>query len=149
MELTATLETGAPPEAVFAWVEDLGRYPDWLDIVPGVEPADPDPGDPGPAWHVELRGHLGPMARSKRLRMVRTVHQAPHRAVFERRELDGRSHAAWVLTAEVDEHAGGSALVMHLHYGGGLMGKPLELLLTQEIERSRARLRACLDEPVA
>jgi hypothetical protein len=78
--------------------------------------------------------------------MVRTVHDAPNVAVFERQERDGRSHAAWVLRAEVtslDDGDGGeprSRLTMHLHYGGGLWGPVLERVLGDEIERSRPRL---------
>ena len=34
MDVTATLDAPHPPEAVFAWVADLDRYPAWLDIVP-------------------------------------------------------------------------------------------------------------------
>jgi hypothetical protein len=101
-------------------------------------------GDPGPAWIVDLRGRLGPFARSKRLRMVRTAHTAPELVRFERSEHDGRRHSPWVLTAEVAPTDGGSALTMRLHYGGGLFGPVLERLLTEEIERSRPRLLALL-----
>src|SRR5690606_21973377 len=101
-------------------------------------------------WFVTLRGRIGPLARSKRLRMVRTVHQPPEagaegRAVFERREVDGRDHSAWVLTATVHGDAGGSELRMDLHYGGSLWVPLLDRLLTSEIESSRARLRALVD----
>jgi hypothetical protein len=98
-------------------------------------------GDDGfPAWTVELRGRLGPLARSKRLRMVRTGHEPPGQVTFERREVDGRSHSPWVLRAEVEPLAEGSRLTMHLHYGGGMWGSVLERLLGDEIGRSRARL---------
>ena len=99
MDVTAELDADCPPEVLFEWVEDLGRYPSWLDIVPRAEPVRRT--GEQPAWSVDLRGRLGPLARSKRLRMVRTVHQPPSTAVFERLELDGRSHAPWVLRAEV------------------------------------------------
>jgi hypothetical protein len=97
-------------------------------------------GDPGPAWTVDLRGRLGPFARSKRLRMARTVDDVPRHARFERLELDGRQHSPWVLEATVAEHGEGSRLTMHLHYGGSLWGPLLERLLSEEIERSRPRL---------
>ena len=144
MDLTAGLDAGCPAEELFAWVEDLGRYPEWLDIVVRTTPADPLPGDEGPAWSVELRGRLGPLARSKRLRMVRTLHRPPERVVFERQERDGRSHAPWVLTAEVEPTPTGSRLAMTLHYGGGLWAPLLERMLRDEITRSRARLLAQL-----
>jgi hypothetical protein len=94
----------------------------------------------GDGWTVDLRGRLGPFARSKRLRMERTVREDPSRVVFERRERDGRSHAPWMLTAEVAPLADGSRLTMHLHYGGGLWGPVLERLLGDEIERSKPKL---------
>jgi hypothetical protein len=124
---------------VFAWVDDLGRYPEWLEIVTRAEPMDePD------TWSVDLRGKVGPLARSKRLRMVRTVHEPPRRVVFERQEVDGRSHAPWVLSATIDEQVEGAHLAVHLHYGGRLWAPPVELLLRQEIARSRVRLAALL-----
>jgi hypothetical protein len=140
VELTAGLEAKCPAEELFAWVEDLGRYPQWLEIVPRAVPEDGAPG----TWTVDLRGRLGPLARSKRLRMVRTLHQPPERVVFERQERDGRSHAPWVLSAEVEPTPTGSRLAMTLHYGGGLWAPLLERMLRDEITRSRARLLAQL-----
>lgn len=142
VDMTASMDAPCSPEVLFGAVEDLGGYPTWLSIVSRAEPADPDPGDAGPAWSVELRGRIGPLARSKRLRMVRTAHDAPSHARFERRELDGRQHSPWVLDAQVRETAEGSALEMALHYGGSFGGSVLERLLRDEIEASRPRLRA-------
>lgn len=144
MDVTESVEVACAPEALFAWVGSLDRYPRWLDI---VTRADPDPaveGDPSSAWLIDLRGRLGPLSRAKRLRMVRTEHVAPNRAVFERREVDGRSHAPWVLDATVEATAAGSRLTMHLHYGGGLWGPVLERMLRDEVEHSRPRLVAAL-----
>ena len=147
MDVTASLDTDATPQRLFDLVADLGTYPDWLDIVPRAVPSDPDDGDPGPAWSVDLRAQVGPLRRSKRLRMVRSEHSSPRRVVFERRELDGRSHSAWVLTATVDPGADGdsSSLTMGLHYGGGLWVPLLDRLLADEIERSRVRLVGVLE----
>ena len=139
MDVTADLDTPHPPERVFALVEDLTRYPAWLDIVPRVVPEDDD------SWMVDLRGRLGPFARSKRLRMVRTLHDAPHAVRFERSERDGRQHSPWVLDASVEANGDGSRLTMHLHYGGGLFGPVLEPLLRDEIARSRPKLLKVLD----
>jgi hypothetical protein len=97
------------------------------------------------AWRVDLRGRLGPFARSKRLRMIRSHHDAPHAVRFERDEQDGRTHSPWVLDATVTVLEDGSRLTMHLHYGGGLFGPVLEPLLRDEIARSRPRLLALLD----
>ena len=148
MDVTADLDAPCPPEVLFEWVSDLGRYPKWLDIVPRAEPVR-DAARERPAWSVDLRGRLGPFARSKRLRMERTVCDADAGvARFERAELDGRSHSPWVLTAEVTEVPGGSRLTMHLHYGGALWGPVVERLLGEEIERSRPRLLRCVATPV-
>ena len=140
MDRIATLEAPTSPETLFVWVDDLGRYPQWLEIVPRAVPVDAHPDDEGPAWAVDLRGRLGPLARSKRLRMVRVAHDPPTSVRFERREQDGRSHSPWVLEATVDAVDDGSRLTMHLHYGGGLFGPVLDRLLGDEIERSRPRL---------
>jgi len=144
MDVVASLEAPCPPAALFTWVDDLGRYPGWLDIVPRADPVAPQPDDVGPAWSVDLRGRLGPFARAKRLRMVRTVHELDEHARFERREHDGRQHSAWVLDATVEPNADGSTLTMRLHYGGRLWVPALDRLLTEEIERSRPRLLARL-----
>lgn len=144
MERTETVDTPVAPEALFAVVEDLDRYPEWLDIVVGVTPAAPVPADAGPAWDVELRGRVGPLARSKRLRMVRTVHETPTRAVFERRESGERSRSPWTLTARVDPTDGGSRLTMTLHYGGALWGPVLDRLLADEVTTARPKLLALL-----
>jgi Polyketide cyclase / dehydrase and lipid transport len=142
MDVTAELVVPCEPGELFAWVEDLGRYPEWLDIVPRAVPVDAHPDDPGPAWSVDLRGQFGPFARSKRLRMVRTVHEPPIRVRFERVEHDGRQHSPWVLTADVRPHGGETAGTMQLHYGGFLGGPLVEKLLADEIERCRPRLYA-------
>lgn len=145
MDVTETLEVACRPDALFSWVETLDRYPAWLDIVTSAEPAAPDDGDPGPAWSIDLKGRLGPLSRAKRLRMVRTEHDPPDRAVFERRELDGRAHSPWVLDATVEATSDGARLTMRLHYGGGLWGPVLERMLRDEIEHSRPRLAAAVE----
>jgi len=143
VDVTAGLEAPCAPDELFAWVEDLSLYPDWLEIVPRAVAED----GASATWTVDLRGRLGPLARSKRLRMVRTVDRAPFTAMFERREDDGRSHAAWVLRAEIAVTADGSRLTMHMHYGGALWGPVIERLLGDEIGQSRTRLLACITGP--
>ena len=126
-------------------VRDLAKYPQWLDIVHGVQVDQALAGEDC-AWIVELRGKVGPFARSKRLRMVRTGNQKPGNqkpgfVVFERRELSARRHSSWVLTADIFEVDNGSTLKMHLHYGGALFtGGVLERLLAEQIGEGRERL---------
>lgn len=138
MDVTASFEADVDPSLLFEVVSDLGRYPDWLDIVPRAAPID---GSDPAAWSVDLRGQIGPLRRSKRLRMVRTRHDEPSAARFERREVDGRSHSPWVMDATIEQSSNRpTRLVMRLHYGGSLWVPVLDRLLADEIERSRPRL---------
>ena len=145
MELAADLDAPCPPEDLFAWVDDLARYPSWLSIVTRAEAYAGDP----LAWSVDLRGRVGPFARSKRLRMVRTSFEPPRLAVFERQEDDGRQHAAWLLRAEVSPMGAGerSHLAMRLRYDGALWGPVIERLLSDEIEQGRLRLLELVSAP--
>lgn len=135
MKLTASLDAPCSPSTLATWVEDLAKYPTWLSIVAGVD-AEAD------AWQVELQAKLGRLARSKRLRMVRTVHQPDARVRFERREVDGRHHAAWTLEAQITPTETGCHLDMFLGYAGGLWGAVMERLLQDEIDRAKVRLLA-------
>ncbi|MBP6728884.1 MAG: SRPBCC family protein [Microthrixaceae bacterium] len=142
MNVTGTLRAPIDPGRLFEIVDDLSTYPQWLEIVARAVPeAD------GSAWSVDLRGQLGPLRRSKRLRMVRTVStfDGHHGEVrFERRE-PGRSHSAWVLQGEVERDADDAVLTMRLHYGGSMWLPILDRVLRDEIERSRPRLIALVE----
>ncbi len=151
MQIERRVVLTAPPATVYQLIDDLAQYPTWMELVHHVTAARSDTGsdsssdDAGlAAWDVELRAQIGPLARSKRLRMVRTVHDAPHRAVFERSEVDGRAHAPWVLDAQLTPHGdGGSELSMTLRYGGSLWtGALLQRVLDDHVERGAAALAA-------
>ncbi len=141
MHTSATLFiAGATPADLFEHVATLDRYPPWMRLIHRVEAIEPDAGRP--AWRVELRARLGPFARSKSLRMVRTVHEPPRRARFERIQDDERDHAEWILTATVDEVDGGATLVTDLLYTGTLWGSgALQRVLDEEIGRGKEALR--------
>ncbi len=151
MDIEARLSTTAAPSRVLELVDDLGVYPQWMPLVHRAEPvvgvAD--------AWNVELRAKVGPFARSKKLRMVRSAYERTEvaergdasRVVFERREIDERQHAMWRLTvtlASENRPAGGTDLVMHLHYDGRLFVSVVEAILRQNIDAGRARLAQLL-----
>jgi hypothetical protein len=141
-----------PPERAFALVDDLGAYPAWMDLVHDVEEA--APADGRRTWNVELQAQVGPFARSKRLRMVRTVHDPQRQVVFERAEVDGRRHSPWVLAATLDTpssetgETGETRLTMTLTYGGNLWtGAVLQRVLDDHVERGATALRALLAAP--
>lgn len=138
MRTTAALEADCAPGLLFEQIESLDRYPAWMTLVHAAEPVETDG---PPAWMVELRTRVGPLARSKRLRMERTGLELGRSARFERRELDGRRHAAWTLNALVEPLGTGSRLTMDLSYGGSLWsGGILERILDDEIRRGSERL---------
>lgn len=140
--------TDASPEDLFAVVSDLETYPHWLDVVDAVERIDDQD-----AWIVTLRARVGPFARSKRLRMVRTVltdgsaePDGSTRSVrFERAETDGKDHSAWTLAADVsptDAEDGRSAVVLDLQYEGAMWSGMLDGVLDAAADRATKKLQS-------
>ncbi len=153
--LDAHLVVACTPAELFHWVEDLGRYPRWMDLVRQATPLPQEPGSMPAAgslsrWAVVLSAAVGPLRRSKRLTMARTRHEPVQNtsgtttqlARFERQEPDGRAHATWVLEARVTPHSEGSELTMTLSYDGRWWGPLIEGLLAEQINRARPRLSA-------
>ena len=143
MDVTANVEVPVSAEKLFNYVSDLQNYESWLEMVYSVKSSDYDSTSSQDLkfWTVELRARLGPFARSKRLRMVRTRCEAPYSVVFERAENDGLSHSAWVLSATVSQTDSGSSLQTNLHYSGSLFtGGLLERALADQIEQGREKL---------
>ena len=148
MHVVRTLTAPVAPGAVFDLVGDLSAYPLWMPLVHSVVP-DGTVADPTEAaWTVELRAAVGPFSRSKRLRMVRTEHVDDVLAVFERRELDGRDHAAWILRAAIEPQPGvdiATLLTMTLTYDGSLFAEgAMERVLDDQVRRGSSRLLALL-----
>lgn len=151
MLLRASLITTASPDSVLAYVANLDDYPSWMSLVHSTHR---EAGAVPPAWSVELRARVGPLARSKRLRMVRTEYLVGEfsRIVFERSETDGRRHAAWRLEVTVgparnSDAAAGSAsteLAMVLSYDGRFFVSVVESVLRQNVEAGRNRLAELL-----
>jgi hypothetical protein len=148
MEIERRRTLPGPAERAFALVDDLAAYPEWMDLVHEVSAATPEAD--APAWNVELQAQIGPFARSKRLRMVRTVHRPPTEVVFERVEVDGRKHSPWVLRATLSSPGAGPGedcveLVMTLTYGGNLWtGAVLQRVLDDHVERGAQALATLL-----
>jgi carbon monoxide dehydrogenase subunit G len=136
MDIEGVAELSFPLVQVYSELRELDGYAAWLSIVRHVERVSEEP-----AWRVEVGTGVGPLRRTKRVRMIRAEDTPPSRLRFERSETDGRDHSAWVLTACLQ--ASGDArthLTMHLHYGG-LDWLPLVgLALREEIRRAGPRL---------
>lgn len=139
MQQTISAQLPAAAAQLYTVVADLGTYPSWLGLVSKVE------SDGDAAWWVTLRAKLGPLARAKRLRMERISEKVPESVRFERRELDGRVHANWLLDVAVSEAAPDlSQLTMTLSYDGGLWSRPLETVLKRQADDAVPRLSALL-----
>jgi hypothetical protein len=138
---------GATADGLFEQIAVLDRYPPWMRLVHRVTPLEPDHGRL--AWWVELRAKVGPLARSKQLRMVRTVFVPGRRVRFERIQHDDRDHAEWILTGEVgDQTDFGTHLTMHLEYTGELWSASiLGRILDDEVRRGSAGLSRVFSEP--
>jgi len=140
MDLVATVEVPVSVEKLFDYVSDLANYSSWLEFVHKVELVG-ESIETDATWLVELRAKLGVLARSKRLRMTRTLCEHPRLVVFERREQDSRRHSDWVLRATVSPTATGAKLETNLYYSGSLFtGGMLERALSDQIATGREKL---------
>jgi hypothetical protein len=145
LKVRASLETLVDRKNAYSVLRDLGHYPKWLDI---VHAAVREQGSDC-AWIVELRGKVGPFARSKRLRMVRTTDDANSSVVFERSEIDGRNHSEWKLTVFFVGAGDEAEVSVEMFYGGSMFGGGiLERMLADQIERSRPRLTELLNRSI-
>lgn len=143
MHQTVTAPVAAPVERVAEIVGDLATYPEWLGLVTETASAEGD--GEQPAWSVTIRAKVGPFARSKKLRMVRTAHDVVDGVTtirFERKEIDGRDHSPWTLDATVGSEDAGSTVTMDLRYGGRLWTAPLEPILGSFIDDAGPGLEA-------
>lgn len=144
MRVVSSVDLDAPVRVVKRHVIDLDTYTSWMPIVHRANRRE----DTEPTWDVELRAKVGPLARSKRLTMCRTLldehDETSLRAVFERRERDEKRHAPWVLTVQlVALDSGRTRLDMELFYGGTLWtGGILEKVLSDSIDSGKRRLAA-------
>jgi hypothetical protein len=137
LKVRASLETLVDRKNAYSVLRDLTQYPKWLDI---VHAAVKEEGSDS-AWTIELRGKVGPFARSKRLRMVRTTDDANSSVVFERSEIDGRNHSNWRLTVYFGGAGNEIEVSVEMFYGGSMFGGGiLERMLADQIERSRPKL---------
>jgi hypothetical protein len=139
VDISAEALVPFPVDRVHAEVRDLTTYPRWLSIVRKAV------AESTTTWSVHLGAGVGPITRTKRVRMV-LVADEPGLVRFERHEEDGRPHSPWVLTARLAAAAAGTALTVDLHYGGGRWLPLLDVVLAQEVRRAGGRLAACIAE---
>jgi carbon monoxide dehydrogenase subunit G len=142
MRVQSTVSLDASTDVVFPFVSDLHRYSEWMPLVHMARP------DGDNAWLVELRAKVGPLARSKRLRMMRTdmtIPSSPHedgKVVFERHETDGKKHSPWILTVHVHAVGESSRVDVDLEYQGSLWtGGLLEQVLQNNINAGKEGLK--------
>jgi carbon monoxide dehydrogenase subunit G len=136
VDIEGVAELSFPVAQVYNELRELDGYADWLTIVRKVERVSDQP-----AWLVDLGAGIGPLRRTKRVRMIRAEDTPPSLVRFKRSETDERDHSAWVLTASLQSSGDARThLTMHLHYGG-LDWLPLVgLALREEIRRAGPRL---------
>jgi carbon monoxide dehydrogenase subunit G len=139
MDVRAESTLRADPARARAAVEDLNTYPRWLSFVVAVEST----GDGG--WWVDLGARLGPLRRTKRVRMERTTAREGGPVVFERREHDGREHNEWILRVDLLPEGGGTRVHGHLRYGGSGLPPGIDRLVARELARAGARLDRLLE----
>jgi hypothetical protein len=91
-------------------------------------------------WNVELRAKVGVFARSKRLRMKRTVNTSQH-IVFERDEIDGKRHSPWTMAVALQATEAGCVVTVDLSYGGSLWTAGiLDRVLAAQVEAGKTGL---------
>lgn len=134
MKYSSSVDLPVDAHVVLPFVNDLQKYPSWMPLVHAVE-ADGDG-----SWNVELRAKVGVFARSKRIRMSRTVNTESH-VVFERNEQDGRQHSPWRLAVTLNNHAPSCTVTMDLEYGGSLWtAGVLDRVLASQVDAGKANL---------
>jgi len=128
------VELNVSVDAVRPYVSDLARYPQWMPLVHSADASGED------AWDVELRAKVGVFARSKRLRMKRTVF-SDSLLVFERDEIDGRRHSPWLMRVSLAPSEAGSIVTIDLSYGGNLWtAGVLDRVLASQVDAGKKGL---------
>lgn len=134
MQYSSDIKVDVQPTLVYPYVADLVQYVKWMPMVHDVKAE----GDG--VWNVELRAKVGVFARSKRLRMKRTVNTS-QQIVFERDEIDGRQHSPWTMAVTLQAADAGCVVTVDLSYGGTLWTAGiLDRVLAAQVEAGKAGL---------
>jgi len=138
--VSRTVEFAAPTEVVRPLLRDLSTYPKWVPIVSSVEQ------DGERHWIVELRVSIGPFARSKQLRMERSIDNDEH-IMFSRNESDGRKHAHWELRFDVSDVGTQASVTAVLEYRGTMWTPgPVEDALHSGLDAAVEHLRELVQQ---
>ena len=134
MNYSSSVDVPVAVDAVRPFVEDLVAYPSWMPMVHNVITVDDG------VWSVELRAKVGVFARSKKLRMRRTMNEE-NIIVFERDEDDGRQHSPWVMRVSLSPSAKGTNVTIDLSYGGSLWTAGiLDRVLASQVDAGKSGL---------
>ncbi len=134
MNYSSSVDVPVAIDAVRPFVEDLAAYPTWMPMVHDVVAVDDG------AWSVELRAKVGVFARSKKLRMRRTMNEE-NIIVFERDEDDNRQHSPWVMRVSLSPSAMGTNVTIDLSYGGSLWSAGiLDRVLASQVDAGKSGL---------
>lgn len=134
MKYSSSVDVPVASNAVRPFVEDLVAYPAWMPMVHEVAAVGEG------VWSVELRAKVGVFARSKKLRMRRTMNEE-NIIVFERDEDDGRQHSPWVMRVSLSPSATGTNVTIDLSYGGALWTAGiLDRVLASQVDAGKAGL---------
>lgn len=134
MKYSSSVDVPVASNAVRPFVEDLVAYPAWMPMVHEVAAVGEG------VWSVELRAKVGVFARSKKLRMRRTMNEE-NIIVFERDEDDGRQHSPWVMRVSLSPSATGTNVTIDLSYGGSLWTAGiLDRVLASQVDAGKAGL---------
>ncbi|MEN9553359.1 MAG: hypothetical protein RLY24_954 [Actinomycetota bacterium] len=136
MKYSSSVSLAAASDVVRPFVADLAKYPQWMPLVHSAVEIGDD------VWDVELRAKVGVFARSKRLRMRRTLN-SDTLYVFERDEDDGRHHSPWMMRVSLTPSDSGSIVAIDLSYGGNLWtAGVLDRVLASQVDAGKAALAA-------
>jgi carbon monoxide dehydrogenase subunit G len=134
MNYSSSVDVPVAIDAVRPFVENLAAYPNWMPMVHNVAAVDDG------VWSVELRAKVGVFARSKKLRMRRTMNEE-NIIVFERDEDDGRQHSPWVMRVSLSPSANGTNVTIDLSYGGSLWTAGiLDRVLASQVDAGKSGL---------
>ncbi len=146
MRQSVELVVKASTEEAFAALRDLETYRDWLGFIHSVDEL---VAANETSWNVVLRSELGPFARMKKLRMVRTSELPYSSVTFSRVEIDGKEHSNWTLDVScLSLTETTTQLSLTVVYSGGFWSRPLESVFNSHVEDAKVKLREYFDSRV-